>query len=188
MIAAAITPPSPADIERITVLSDPVVRNLQITQAYHELAVSLGYLLPGGANWCTVATWASRQAGQSIRREDLRRALQRLLSDSREAAEAIETMEAEGASINEDSTESLAGAATAIRDALSPAAAFDRTAGAVARGNLKVFAEIGLAFARFLALFSKGEPAADDLADFLRSLRPGDPPNGQRLLRYAFTN
>lgn len=188
MIAAAITPPSPADIERITVLSDPVVRNLQITQAYHELAVSLGYLLPGGANWCTVATWASRQAGQSIRREDLRRALQRLLSDSREAAEAIETMEAEGASINEDSTESLAGAATAIRDALSPAAAFDRTAVAVARGNLKVFAEIGLAFARFLALFSKGEPAADDLADFLRSLRPGDPPNGQRLLRYAFTN
>lgn len=182
------SPPTPTDIDQIVGLPDPIVRNLQITQCYHELAAGMGRLLPGGANWCAVATWASRQAGHSIRKEDLRRALQRLLRDSPEAAEAIETLGAEGAILNEESTESLAGAAAAIREAISPAAAFDRTAEAVARGNLKVFAEIGLAFSQFLALFREGQPSDDDLLTFLSSLRPGDPPGGQRLLRYAFKN
>jgi len=162
--------PTPADVERIAALTDPVARNRRITQAYHELAVGLAHWLPGAANWCAVATWASRQAGVSIRREDLRRALERLLRESREARQALETMAAEGAIVREDATESLAGAAEALRDALSPAAAFERTADAVARGNRKVFAEIGLEFSRFLTLFDDG------------------PPDGQRLLRAAFTH
>jgi len=180
--------PTPADVERIAALTDPVARNRRITQAYHELAVGLAHWLPGAANWCAVATWASRQAGVSIRREDLRRALERLLRESREARQALETMAAEGAIVREDATESLAGAAEALRDALSPAAAFERTADAVARGNRKVFAEIGLEFSRFLTLFDDGPPDAAALAPFLDSLRPGDPPDGQRLLRAAFTH
>lgn len=180
--------PTPDAIERIAALSDPIVRNLQITQAYHELAAGLFNWLPGATNWCTVATWASRQAGQSIRREDLRRTWERLVRESREAREAAEALQAEVAIVREESTESLAGAIDALRDALSPAAVFERTADAVARGNLKVFAEIGHAFARFLALFTEGQPATDDLADFLGSLRPGDPPDGQHLLRQAFSH
>lgn len=180
------SPPQPDDIRRIAALPDPVLRNLQITQCYHELAVAMSRLLPGGANWCAVATWASRQAGQSIRREDLRRALERLLRESREIREATEILEAEGAVINETPTESLAGAAAALRDAVSPTAAFERTADAVARGNRKVFVEIGMAFARFLALFDGTSPAAQ--AAFLGSLHPGDPPDGQGLLRAAFAN
>ena len=178
--------PTPADVRRIAALPDPVTRNLQITQSYHELAVSMARLLPGGANWCAVATWASRQAGYSIRREDLRRALERLLRQSREAREATEALEAEGAIIREEPTESLAGAVSALHDALNPAAAFERTADAVARGNHKVFAEIGLEFARFLALFNDGPPHAGALEAFCNSLRPGDPPDGQRYVRDAF--
>jgi hypothetical protein len=180
--------PTPGDVRRIAVLDDPVVRNLQITQCYHELSRALARWLPGGANWCTVATWASRQAGQSIRREDLRRALERLLAQSREAQEAAGTLEAQSAAITGEGPESLAGAALALRDALSPAAAFDRTGDAVARGNRKVFEEIGLEFARFLALFADGPPDGDTLASFLSGLRPGDPPGGQRYLRQAFTH
>ena len=46
-VAAGLTqpwasPPSVADVERITALTDPVVRNLQITQCYHELSLALG--------------------------------------------------------------------------------------------------------------------------------------------------
>jgi hypothetical protein len=48
----------------------------------------------------------------------------------------------------------------------------------VARGNLKVFVEIGLEFARY---FEAADPAA-----FVEGLRPGDPPEGQRYLRQAF--
>ncbi len=183
-----VTPPSPDAIGRIAALDDPIARNRLITQAYHDLAVALRRHLRGGANWCAVATWASRQAGQSIRGEDLRRALERLLRESREALLAAETLQAESALINEEGPESLAGAVATVRDALSPAAAFDRVAAAVARGNQKVFAEIGLAFARYLALFDDGPPTPVTLAAFLDGLRPGDPPDGQRLLRDAFSH
>ncbi len=182
------TAPTPADVERTAALSDPITRNLCITQCYHDLAVAFGRLLPGGANWCAVATWASRQAGCSIRREDLRRTLERLLQESREAREATEALQAEGGIIKNEPTESLAGAAVALRDALNPAAAFERTADAVARGNRKVFAEIGLEFARFLALFTDGPPKTAALDAFRNNLRPGDPPDGQDYLRNAFAH
>src|SRR3954451_19338809 len=63
--------PTVADVERIAALGDPVVRNLQITQCYCELSRTFAGLTGGGpANWCTFATWASRQAGETIRQED----------------------------------------------------------------------------------------------------------------------
>ena len=67
--------PAPTEVDRIAALTDPVLRNLLITQSYHELSRVLADRL-GGANWCTFATWASKQAGQTIRKEDLSRALE----------------------------------------------------------------------------------------------------------------
>lgn len=62
--------PTLADVERIVALADPAVRNLQITQCYCELSRALAARTGGGpANWCRVATWASKQAGQTIRKE-----------------------------------------------------------------------------------------------------------------------
>lgn len=190
---ASLTPsPTVAEVERISALADPVVRNLQITQCYHELSRAVAQRLPGGANWCTVATWASRQAGQSIRRQDLQAALERLLRESTETAQAAQTLEAQSAVARGDdsgeTTESLGGAIAAVWDALNPAAAFRRVSEAVALGNQKVFAEIGLAFARFLALLESGPPDEADLAAFLDNLQPGDPPDGQRYLRQAFSH
>ena len=178
--------PSVADVQRIAAVDDPVVRNLQITQCYHELSQAMERLTGPGANWCTVATWASNQAGQSIRKEDLRRAFERLLRRSEEATREAQALASQGAAISGDQTRSLAGAVDALRDALSPAAAFDRTSDAVARGNRKVFEEIGLEFARFLALWANGQPRDEELAGFYEGLRGGDPPDGQRYLRQAF--
>ncbi len=178
--------PSVADVQRIAALDDPVVRNLQITQCYYELSQATARLTGPGANWCTVATWASNQAGQSIRKEDLRRTFERLLRRSEDATHEAQALAAQGVAISGDQTRSLAGAVDALRDALSPAAAFDRTADAVARGNRKVFEEIGLAFADFLALWTKGQPGDEELAGFYGGLRDGDPPDGQRYLRQAF--
>ena len=59
------------DVDRIAGIRDPTLRNLQITLCYHELSQSVAGLLGRSANWCTFATWASKQAGQTIRREDL---------------------------------------------------------------------------------------------------------------------
>ena len=76
----------------------------------------------------------------------------------------------------------------AVAQVLNPLGPLDRASDAVGRGNKKVFEEIGREFARFSAA------CLDDLpydparvAAFCESLRPGDPPDGQRYLRQAFT-
>ena len=46
------------------------MRNLEITHCYSLLAAAFAARSGEGANWCTYATWASRQAGRTIRGED----------------------------------------------------------------------------------------------------------------------
>jgi hypothetical protein len=178
--------PTVARVERITAHGDLVVRNLQITQCYHELSHALAARTGGApANWCTFATWASKQAGQTIRKEDLARAFERRFAKSPEAVSADER-----AAVAVRSA-AAAPAPERVRDALrqarTPRSALDRASDAVARGNLKVFAEIGRAFAAFLALPAPERGAGHDaLAAFLANLRPGAPPDGQGYLRQAF--
>src|SRR5262245_3217061 len=69
--------PSLAEVDAVTAIADPVLRNLRITVAYGRLANAFARRVPGGANWCTFATWASKQAGCTIRREDVARAAER---------------------------------------------------------------------------------------------------------------
>ena len=185
--AVSPTAPTVADVERIAALSDPVVRNLQITQCYSELSRALAARLDGPpANWCTFATWASKQAGQTIRREDLARAFERLFDQSPEGTDAGRTAVASIAEFRAGGDRERIW--DAVREALQPTSAFDRASDAVARGNLRVFEEIGREFARLLALPTPDQaidPTA--FASFHESLRPGDPPDGQGRLRQAFT-
>jgi hypothetical protein len=176
------------DVRRITAIPDPVVRNLQITQAYHDLSLGMAALTGAGANWCTFATWASKQAGQSIRREDLLRAFERLLHEEPEVQDDATALLEAGAGLGGHRPRSLSGAVALLWDAVNPAAAFERTSDAVARGNRKVFEEIGAEFANFLALFSGGRPDAAEIATFMAGLREGAPPAGQGLLREAFSH
>jgi hypothetical protein len=157
-------------VRRIVAGRDPVIRNLQITQCYFELSRSLAALTGPGANWCSIATWASKQAGQSIRKEDLVRTFERLLHQSRPAALAAQTMSLEATAIEGQPSRSLAGAVDVLRAAISPTAAFTRNSEAVARGNRKVFEEIGFEFARFLAVFPDGRRK---VAEFCRPVAWG---------------
>src|SRR5262249_19104655 len=70
---APVPCPSVSEVDEIAAAADPVLRNLRITLAYHDLSAALSARLGPGANWCTFATWASRQAGHTIRGEDLAR-------------------------------------------------------------------------------------------------------------------
>jgi hypothetical protein len=177
--------PSVDDIDRIAHLADPVVRNLQITQCYFEISRALRPLTGAYSNWCTFATWASKQAGQTIRGEDLVRHFQDHFRGSPEIAAAV------GGLVEVVSSFGLRWAAPALVERilplLNPAAAFARASDAVARGNRKVFEEIGREFARYLATFAEDASFdADKTSRFCAGLRPGDPPDGQRLLRDAF--
>ena len=175
----AAPPPTVADVERIAALDDPVVRNLQITQCYFELSMAVASRIGPGANWCTFATWASKQAGQTIRKEDLARTLEAKLRYGPAAAPRPE-----------GAAEDVAPAATVeetIWQVLDPTAPFTRASDAVARGNLKVFAEIAREFARFYATCLKDDAYDGVTIDaFCTGLRPGDPPDGQHYLRDAF--
>jgi hypothetical protein len=181
--------PTVADVERIAALTDSVVRNLQITQCYCELSRAFATRMMGGgaANWCTFATWASKQAGQTIREEDLARTFERLFAES---PEATSSGNAAVASVAELSTSCGPERVwDAMWEAIKPTPAFDRASDAVARGNRKVFEEIGREFARLLALPTAGgviDPT--EFRSFHDSLRPGDPPDGQGYLKQAFTS
>jgi hypothetical protein len=142
------------DVQRIVAIADPAIRNLEITQCYSELAAAIAARAGAGANWCTFATWASRQAGRTIRGEDLLDRLERELGRDAELLHPLRSLSRwmlRRGWLNRLHT---------------PFDAFARASAAVARGNLKVFEEIGLVFARWL----------DD------GVAPAEPP----LLRQAF--
>ena len=180
--------PTVAQVERIAAHGDPVIRNLQITQCYHELSHALAARTNGRpANWCTFASWASKQAGQTIRTEDLARAFERLLARSPEATAVADSAAASVANLGD--RQAPRGVRDVLRQARAPESAFERASGAVARGNLKVFAEIGRAFASFLALpATDGAPEANAFAAFRERLRSGPSPDGQDHLRQAFSS
>jgi hypothetical protein len=164
------------------------LRNLQITQCYCELSRLFAARTGGGpANWCTFATWASKQAGQTIRQEDLVRAFERLFTRSPAATTLGNTGLAAVADLSAKRGPERVW--DAMWPALVPDTAFERASDAVARGNRKVFEEIGREFARFLALpAARGTVDPSELASFNEGLRPGDPPDGQDYLRQAFTS
>ncbi len=177
--------PSVANIDRIAALSDSVIRNLQITQSYWALSAAMSERTGPVANWCTFATWASKQAGQTIRGEDLIRELEHILANepaiSAELAGLVEVALASGTRHGNSDIRQL------VWEALDPRAAMQRAGDAVARGNQKVFAEIGHEFARFGAeCLGDQQPDAEKIARFCAALKPGDPPDGQRYLRKAF--
>ena len=141
----AIPGPSISDVERISAQPDPAIRNLQITQCYHELATVLAERTGGGANWCVFAAWASKQAGQTIRKEDMGRTLELILgSDDGAVKSARELAAAARRQGAQRKAEQIIDLIWQVNDSRS---AFDRSSEAVARGNLKVFSEIGRQFA-----------------------------------------
>ena len=182
-----MTAPTLDEIDRIARLGNPIMRNLQITQCYYEISRSVAGLIGDSANWCTFATWASKQAGQTIRQEDLLRAFEERLYLSDEISATLDriasTLRRIGARLHAEVPRK------AMLQAINPAAAFARAGDAVARGNKKVFEEIGREFVRFLEFFGEPthlEPAKT--ARFCAELRAGEPPEGQRLLSQAFTS
>jgi hypothetical protein len=185
-------PPTPADalptvddVLRIAALADPVLRNLQITACYHQLALAMTARTGVSANWCTFATWASKQAGQTIRKEDLSRTLEDIIRSAL-TAQAEQDVSASAQALG--SPHSADEIQESVFEVLNPLAAFDRASDAVARGNKKVFEEIGFQFARFYALcLNDSAFDAEKIAAFNEGLSPGDPGYGQDYLKRAFS-
>jgi hypothetical protein len=177
--------PTTAEVRRICAIADPELRNLEITQCYSQLAAAVAARSGEGANWCTFATWASRQAGRTIRGEDVLEELQRRLRHRRPLVHPFMTLWRRLLRLGLLRPDTRLG--RLVAEVHTPFDAVELAGAAVARGNLKVFEEIGLEFARFLDELPPG--SADDAAveRFLAGLTPGDPPDGQLYLRRAFS-
>jgi hypothetical protein len=174
-----------AEIDRIASLAEPVLRNLTITQCYYELSAAFAQRMGPVANWCTFATWASKQAGQTIRRQDLQRSLEVMLQREPEIEAALSLVitlaKQAGAQQSFDQLRE-----SALGTSLATAAA--NASNAVSRGNKKVFEEIAREFSRFMT-----DCFADTIYDqshinaFNQQLQQGSPPSGQDYLRKAFS-
>lgn len=188
-VPTTITAPTPdlVEVERICAIENRVLRNLEITDCYARLSQTLRSRTGPWANWCTFATWASRQAGCTIRGEDLIENVKRRLG---RRARLLAPVESFGrVLLRKGLFESGTRLGRAIAEIHTPFDGVERASEAVARGNLKVFEEIGREFARYLSMVPEDAPVSSPSFDaFLAGLRRGEPPEGQDLLREAFTH
>jgi hypothetical protein len=160
---------TPEEVRRIGAIRSPVLRNLEITYAYSLLAAEVARRSGQRANWCTFATWASRQAGRTIRGEDALEYVRERLGRGRELLHPLRSLGRWLLRRGLFDRDSRLGRLTARLH--TPFDAVELASDAVARGNLKVFAEIGYEFARYLS--------CEDSEAFLGSLE-------SELLRQAF--
>ncbi|HEU5020309.1 MAG TPA: hypothetical protein VFT60_00415 [Bryobacteraceae bacterium] len=179
---AQLSFPGENEIACIAALTNAAERNRQITDSYSKLSAEIERRIQGQANWCTYATWASRQAGVTIRHEDLVNVLRDRIHGVlrlRGFAEALlERVEEDGLSILQ-----------IVMNTIEDLGPLRRSSEAVGRGNRKVFEEIGLVFSRWLTMFPDIHSISDaDLLAFGQQLTPGAAPEGQDMLREAFTN
>jgi hypothetical protein len=172
------------EVQRIVAIANPVIRNLEITHCYSRLAAELNARGGDGANWCTFATWASRQAGRTIRGEDFLDHVGNRLAQRRWLLHPIGTLWRRLLRRGLFQPGTRMGRLTA--ELHTPFDAFEHASAAAARGNLRVFEEIGLEFSRYLDECLTDPPVETEVRRFLDHLRPGDPPEGQRYLRQAF--
>jgi hypothetical protein len=183
---ADVAIPEPQEVEAVVALRDPVLRNLRITECYYRLSRAMSARTGACSNWCTFAVWASRQAGRTIRGEDL---LERFKSYALVDSSLLHPIEALWrVLVRRGVFHPGTALGRFVQQVHSPFDAFELASDAVARGNLKVFAEIGLEFARYLRDCPADAPVdSEPMKSFLARLRPGDPPDGQDYLRRAFT-
>ena len=185
--ASVISAPSVDEVYAIAAMENPVLRNLQITQCYAELSAAMRARIGSAADWCTFATWASRQAGSTIRGEDFLDARARILGQRSWILAPFASLSRW--LLRNGLFQPNTRLGRAVKEIHTPFDAFEAASREVATGNLKVFAEIGLEFARFLATVPV--EAAEDSPEFLAfasGLRPGPPPDGQSYLREAFAH
>ena len=170
--------PTAADVKAIANMKDPVARNYAITQGYADLSTAMGKMLGDeNASWATFGTWASKQAGVSIRGEDMPKQLTDLLKGADGIGGPLGKVD--------DFLRKLGLPALPIGDVASAGnEALQSVSKAIADGNQFVFNEIGQEFARFIDTFqgdTKMDPAK--LQKYLESF-----PKEKPLLKEAFNH
>jgi hypothetical protein len=161
----------------------PALRNLRITQCYHDLSQAIASLIgDANVNWCTFASWASKTAGRFVRGElvaTFRDALQNdpRLAEKLDRINRVVRLVESSAELNQ----------LAIFEVLK--APVQEVSRYITAGNLAVFAELGPLFSVMSTRFAHDATYDNNsLARMLDELdlKAGSPEEGgQSLLRSA---
>jgi hypothetical protein len=168
------------EIDKIVNQKNLLVRNLQITQGYHEVAQLLGKFLSfTNVNWFGFGTYASKTAGRAIRHETLPRPLKSALirSAGYDNTQLYFNRELENSSQPTTADNLLANVLSQVSLLLS-------------RGNLLIFGELAWPFVDLVNQFGKTwMPNYTRLAQFLdKHFTPGPlTAGGQAWLRESLT-
>lgn len=160
---------TPEGVRAVIENPDPVARNLQITQSYHELSLALDGLLGGNdAAWPAFATYASKQAGVFIRNDEVPAPLRKFLGlDGGISAWSLQGLLRRKPFL------------AYIR------ATVDDVAAHIGTGNHRVYAKLAPIYADFLALARKHpDPARAPIGELIDALE--DEPATGHALRRAF--
>jgi hypothetical protein len=164
---------SPDDVRRVVALDDhSVLRNLLITQGYHDLSKAIA-ARTGGAdmNWCTLGSWASKTAGAFIRGDEVPAVFRRWLDGPGPHREMIDDAHRELQLGGDAATVVLVDIVRdIIRDIVHDCSTY------IATGNRVVYAEFAQCYADFHdGLGGDRSPDPDKLAAFQLRYRDGDP-------------
>lgn len=164
-----VSAPSAADVREIAnTEGDRILRNLRITQSYHDLSAAMTSLLgPRNGTWSMFGTWASKTAGSFIRGDEMPASVRRAVTSSPSVQER--------GGVLSHALEEVG------HTAMTPLEAAEQLAGRLSvdvslyimQGNKVVFEEMGGAYARFLEVVG---PDFDEesLARLLAEFEPGD--------------
>ncbi|QRN94481.1 hypothetical protein JRI60_35905 [Archangium violaceum] len=177
--------PSVEEVQAIVRMEDPVLRNLRITQAYHDLKVALADVFgEENVSWCAFASWASKTAGTFIRKEQLGSFLQEIVDRADARSRSYDTAQA--------LSHKWGGSPAALQLALTRTVeeVVDEIAQQLARGNLVVFAELGPLYADMRGRVGGSTPQEPGvLRGLIERLTPGAvEQGGQELLIQAITH
>jgi hypothetical protein len=168
-------------ITRITEEPNLVLRNLRITQCYHDLSRGLATVVcPNSSNWSTFATWASKTAGESIRNEEVPRVLLAILLDEERLRPRVGPLFLWIYRRTAAKVDAFEQARDTIR----------QVSASVSAGNLKVFAELAPIFSAFIGAMQAPAPDRPGRVKALvDGLRPGpSDQGGQDPLKLAFAH
>jgi hypothetical protein len=180
-------PPSIQNIGAIIALdAEPIIRNLKITQCYHDLSHAIADRIGAeNANWCTFATWASKTAGRFIRIDEILPVFRDALRTYPGIAVKIERINKALSPLDCSADINLA---VILQTLEQPVRNVSRH---ITAGNLQVFAELGPLFSVMCSRFNDNVYNASILARLLDELKlkaglPED--GGQSLLRSALSH
>jgi len=146
----------------------PILRNLRISQGYHELSDGFARMLgPENVTWFSFAAWSSKVVGQFLQNEELPELVRDWLEG--EEDERMERLNTQLRSLHAEPGDSQHVALTAaVRCAINDMRMY------LAEGNTEVFAELAPAFGRFLDDFATDRtPDSAKLEHYLETLDEG---------------